>query len=195
MPRALLAAATAVLAAAAVAGAAPARGLTFTDPVGDANFLDGRTAVGSQPGLDVVRVTLAPAERTRRTSGITVRIDLAGPALTAPGTTYYFTADQDGCNVRVDLARGAQGWGSMYSRYCSTGLGAGDYTGGTIVAPAAPNGTSVTFVVPADALRDSRIGAPLTGIHAGSALRDPVFHGVGPHPDVASYSGTYAVGS
>lgn len=49
MRRVLLAAVTTVLATASLAGAAPARGLTFTDPAGDANGLDGRTAVGSQP--------------------------------------------------------------------------------------------------------------------------------------------------
>lgn len=140
-------------------------------------------------------MTLTPDGRTKRASGVAVRIDLAGPVPAVPGTTYYFSAEQDGCDIRVDLAWGAQGWDRTYSRMCSSGLGAGGYSSGTITALAAPTGTSVTLTVPADALHDSRIGATLTNISAGSAVKDPVFHQLGAHPDVASYPGTYAVGS
>lgn len=195
MRRVLLTATTAVLATASLAGAAPARGVTYTDPVGDANFLDGRTSVGSQPGLDVVRVTLSPARRTARTSGIEVRIDLAGAVPATPGTTYYFSAAQDGCDIRVDLSFGAQGWDSMYSRYCATGFAAGEYRGATTPAVAGPAGKTVTLVVPADALLDSRVGARVGNVTAGSALKDPALHELGPHPDAAPYAGTYAVGS
>lgn len=196
MRRVLTAAVSVVLATAALAGAAPARGLTFTDPVGDANGLDGRTDVGSQPHLDVVRVTLSQAARTKKTAGLAVRIDLAAPVSADPGTTYYVTGTQGACDFRVDLAMGTDGWAGEYTRSCVSGtLDTGGYSGGSLRLAPPRGGRSVTIVVPASVLPDSRIGARITGIHAGSAISEPALHTVAVHPDVASHPGPYVVGS
>ena len=194
MRRVLTAAVLAVLATAATAGAAPPRGLSFTDPAGDANFADGRTTTGSQAAFDVVRVTLSPAARTRTHSSIAVRIDLAAPAATTPGTGFFVSAKQDGCDIRVDLALGTEGWDTSYRRSCVGSPVQGSYSASMISAGTSPAGRSVTLVLPAAALADSRIGARITGIAAGTSVADPAAHALAAHPDTASHPGPYVVG-
>src|SRR5688500_31001 len=125
--RTLTALALALVAAAAVpANAAPARrpvGVTFTDPAGDANGLDGASSTGSQAALDILKVRLLPYERTKDTSGITVAVALGAAPLTAPGTSYVLSATQHGCTMTISRTLTAEGVSSNRVTICGTAMG------------------------------------------------------------------------
>jgi hypothetical protein len=183
----------AVLAAAGVATAAPARGVSFSDAVGDANGLDGASTVGSQPAFDVRRVTLAPYGRTSRTSGLTVRVDLTGPVSASPGSSYVFTAKQGECDLTFTRTITTDGVGASTLVVC--GAVVGEYHSHSVsTAPA--GGRSVTFEIPAELLPNATVGAQLTAIEVGTAAGEPVSGSATPaRIDRAAYPDAYRLGS
>jgi len=184
-----------VAATAGPAAAAPARpsGVTFTDPAGDANGLDGAHGAGSQPAFDVLKVRLSPHAPTRHESGVTVRIDLAAAPPTTPGTSYFFRTEQHGCETRVTYTVGTDRPERSILTTCGT---SGGFSFSSLVDPLRVSGSSVTFVVPADALTDATRGAGLKGIEVGTAVGDPMFAASPPAPvDRATYAKVYRVGS
>jgi hypothetical protein len=195
MRKALSIAVTAVLASAAVAGAAPAKGVTWSDARGDADFANGAASAASQAAYDIVRVRLSPKARTRTTAGIVVRIELAAPAATTPGTAFYLSGIQDGCDFTVTRAATADGWTDSSMLKCPATPGHGAYQAATVRAGGGVNGKTVTFAMPDNALLDHKKGAKITGIEVGTALADPVVGVATPlHADTAPYSGTYVLG-
>ena len=195
MRRAAALSTVAVLLAAGPATSA-ARGVTFADPAGDADFTGGQAAPLSQAAYDVVAVTLTPAEVTRTTATIGVRIELAGAAAVAPGTAFYLTGRQGDCTFTVTRAAGVDSWVETHMLQCPPAATRGAYSTQSVRTVPPLAGKVVTFTVPRAALADSRIGAKVTSIEAGTAIADPVTGTATPaHPDTASYQGTYAVGS
>ena len=195
MPTARLGAAvlTVLLAASGAASAAAPRGLTFTDPAGDANFADGANGAGSQASLDVLKVRITPYARTAHTAGITVRIDLAGPVSVTPGSSYFVSAKEAGCDITAARTAGADGVVDSMLVNCGDGSGR---QSSAMLGTARLTGKSVTFDVPAEALPDGRIGAKLTDVQAGTSIADPAIGTTSPvHVDTARATVAYALGS
>lgn len=192
-----LALVAATAATATSAGAAPARrpaGVTFTDPAGDANALDGANNAGSQAALDIVKVRLLPFDRTKSTSGITVAVELGAAPLMAPGTSYALSATQSGCTISISRTVTAEGVSSNALTVCGTAMGGyrHDNDGHAVVS-----GKSLVFNVPAIELFDDSVGAGLKDVEVSTSVGDPAF-GMGSPPrrvDRAVYTGTYRLGS
>ncbi|HWL37288.1 MAG TPA: hypothetical protein VNQ77_13985 [Frankiaceae bacterium] len=183
-----------VLATAAAAGAAPARGVTFTDPAGDADAVDGRAGATSQARFDVVRVRLAPHARTAKSSGVAIRIDLASAPSTSPGSSYFFTAKQGACDITV--SRTATTDGIANSTLVMCGPVVGEYHSTSVAKGLSPTGTSISFTVPADALPNPALGAQLTAIEVGTSAGEPVSGYASPaRIDRAAYAKAYRLGS
>lgn len=161
----------AVAATAAPSLAAPARGVSFTDPAGDANGTDGANGTGSQAALDVRKVTLSPFQRTAKSSGVTVRVELAAAPSTAPGTSYVFSATQWGCTLTVSRTVTAEGVSSNEVRTCGTGSAGTSHDLGS--ASLVTSGNAIVFTVPADDLVDSSLGAGLKDIEVSTTIGDP----------------------
>lgn len=178
---------------AAPASAAP-RGVTFADPAGDANFLDGAHNAGSQPAFDVTSVRIAPYHRTAAQSGLAIRVDLAATPSTSPGSSYFFVAKQGGCDISV--SRTATTDGIANSTLVTCGPVVGEYHSYSVARGLAPSGRSITFTVPAEALPDAAIGATLTAIEVGTAPGEPVSGYASPaRIDRAAYPKPYRIGS
>ena len=176
------------------ASAAAPRGVTFTDPAGDANGLDGAHDAGSRPEFDVVRVRITPYAATRRVAGLAIRVDLADTPSTAPGSSYVLTAVQDGCDITVSRTATADGYAD--STLVSCGRTKGEYHSSSALQSFRPSGRSVTFTVPPEALPSAVIGARLTDVEVGTATGEPVSGFAAPaRIDRAVLAGTYAVGS
>ena len=184
-----------VAATAASASAAPARrpaGVTFTDPGGDANALDGANNTGSQAQFDVVKVKLTPFDRTKKTSGVTVAIELAGTPSMTPGTSYTFTASQFGCTVTVSRTITAEGISGNSIETCGTGGGVSHGMTSSLVNI----GKTIVFTVPADEFFDATIGAGLRDIEVATTVGDPAVGAPSPRRvDRALYTKTYRLGS
>ena len=182
-----------VLATAAVAGAAPARGVTFADPAGDADGVDGRAAAASQPAFDVVRVRLAPHERTAKGSGIAVTLTLAGAPSTAPGSTYFLKGTLGSCAFTAWRTFTTDGVGDSANFDCGSAGGLTHKGSGSGITPV-PGARTLTFKVPAAWLTGR--GTTLTGVEAGTATGEPaVGVATGPSIDVARYAKAYRIGS
>jgi hypothetical protein len=182
-----------VLAGAAAAGAAPSRGVTFTDPAGDADGVDGRAGAASQAAYDVVRVRLTPHAPTRTASGVTVRVDLASVASTTPGSSYVFTATQGACAITVSRTFTPDGAADSTLVTCGP---LGEWENRGYAVRSAPASKSMTFVVPAAVLPSARPGATLTGIEVGTAFGEPVSGTFAPaRIDTARYAKAYRLGS
>lgn len=177
---------------AAPADAAP-RGVTFTDPAGDANGLDGNAPAGSQAAFDVTRVRIAPHAPTKRQAGLTIRLDLAAVTNTMPGSSYVFTATQGACTITASRTWTTTGAGDSTLVTCGP-VGGLSHRGYSVRPGAA--GRSVTFVVPAEHLPDSGIGATLTGIEVRTAFGEPAVGLAAPAMvDRATYPKAYRIGS
>lgn len=194
MRRTAALAVTLALATAAVAGAAP-RGIVFTDPAGDANGLDGRAEAGSQAAFDVTRVRIAPHAANAKWAGVAVTVELAAAPATSPGSSYYLAATQGACDIRVTRTATVDGVASSTLVTCD-GV-SGRYSGHDVARGTfATAGRALTFVVPAEALTDPRIGAVLTGIEVGTAAGEPTLGRVAPVTiDRATYPRPYRIGS
>lgn len=196
MPRPRLTAALAVTAAAllaAPAAAAPA-GVTFADPAGDANGLDGRAPAGSQAAFDILRVRLSPHGRAGGTSGVAIRINLAAAPSMSPGSSYVFTAKQADCDITV--SRTATTDGVAGSTFVACRPVVGEYHSYSVAKGFAANGRSLTFTVPADALPNAAVGAALTDVEVGTATGEPVSGFAAPaRIDRAAYPQAYRLGS
>lgn len=184
-----------VAATAGSAAAAPARpsGVTFTDPAGDANGLDGANPTGSQAALDILKVRLTPYDRTRHTSGVTVRIDLGAAPLTAPGTSYVLNATQNGCTMTISRTITAEGVSAHRLTMCGETMGGyrHDNRGRLIVT-----GNSIRFDIPAVELYDASVGAGLKDIVVSTSAGDPAIGTPVPREvDRAVYTKSYRVGS
>ena len=183
-----------VLATAAAAGAAPARGVTFTDPAGDADGVDGRAGATSQAAYDVVRVRLAPYQRTAKTSGVSVALTLAALPSTSPGSSYFVSATQGACEITASrTATATDGFAESTLVTCGT-LGGWEHR--NYSAGLKASGKTITFTVPAGVLPNARVGAPLTNVRVGTAAGEPVSGTIAPaHVDTARYAKAYRVGS
>lgn len=174
--------------------AAPPRGVTFMDRVGDANFLDGAGDAGSQPEFDVVRVRITPFAATRRVSGLAIRVDLAEKPSTAPGSSYVFQAAQGECAITVSRTATTDGY--AHSTFVNCGRTSGEYQSYTAVKGFRPSGRSVTFTVPPEALPNPVVGSLLTGVEVATAPGEPASGFASPaRIDRAVLAGDYAVGS
>ena len=177
----------------APATAAP-RGVTFTDPAGDANGSDGRVPAGSQAAFDVTRVRISPFQRTAKESGLAIRVDLSATPSTTPGSSYYFVARQGACDITV--SRTASHDGIANSTLVMCGPVVGEYHSYSLAKGLVANGRSITFTVPAEAIPDAALGARLTAIEVGTATGEPVSGYASPaRIDRAAYPQAYRIGS
>lgn len=178
---------------AGTADAAPL-GVTFTDPAGDANFLDGAHGAGSQAAFDVTKVRISPYQRTKKTSGLTIRIDIAAVPSTAPGSSYVFVARQGACDITVSRTATTDGIANSTFVVCEPVVG--EYHSYSVAKGMRPTGNSIVFTVPADALPDAALGATLTGIEVATATGEPLSGFASPaRIDRAGYPKAYRVGS
>lgn len=188
-----------VAATAAAADAAPARrpaGVTFTDPAGDANALDGANNTASQPAFDILKVKLSPHQPTKTSSGVSVRIDLAADAPAQPGTSYVFAAKQYGCDLTATFTVGPDGT-IANSRLTVCGSSGGGYSSGTFTdADFAIRGKTVTFGIPADAFVDSYPGSSISDIKVSTSAGEPASGAPSPADvDRALHPKRYRLGS
>jgi hypothetical protein len=199
MPRslrtaALLAAALLAATAATEATAAAPRGLTFTDPANDANFSDGAAPAGSQASFDVLRVRITPYARTRKTAGLTIRVDLAAAPSTAPGSSYVVVAQQNGCDITASHTASTEGASNSVVTTC--GPTSVSYWAYDADKAFAPTGKSLTFVVPPEALLDAGLGARLSDLTVATSAGEPVSGLAAPaHIDTARAPKPYVIGS
>ena len=193
MRRALAIACAAAALAAAPANAA-ARGVTFTDPAGDANALDGRAPAGSQASFDLTKVRIAPHAPTKTRAGLAIRVDLAAVTSTAPGSSYVFTATQGACTITASRTWTADGSAGDSTLVTCGPLGEWSHRGYSVKPAGAAR--AVTFTVPAEFLPDASIGATLTGVEVWTAFGEPAVGLMAPAMiDRAAYPKPYRIGS
>ena len=169
--------------------------MTFTDPAGDANGLDGANGTGSQASFDIVKVWLGPHLPTKSDSGITVRLTLSAAPNTTPGSSIVFAAKQIGCDITVTKTFGVDGaTPSSIRTTCGDVSAHGSTTndGGAIIV----SGTSLIVSIPAGWLLESRRGAGVSNIAVSTAVGDPATGAAAPAAvDTARYAKVYRVGS